>query len=138
MDKKHRFSFPAVGGSSLLVIFAVLCLTVFALLGLSTVQAGQRLSNASAEAVESYYQADTRAEEILARLRCGEMPEGVTVWDDRYAYECPISETRSLQVEVRLNGEEYTVLRWQAVSTVEWETDDNLLVWDGGMEEELP
>ena len=135
MDKKHRFSFPAVGGSSLLVIFAVLCLTVFALLGLSTVQAGQRLSNASAEAVESYYQADTRAEEILARLRCGEMPEGVTVWDDRYAYECPISETRSLQVEVRLNGEEYTVLRWQAVSTVEWETDDNLLVWDGGMEE---
>lgn len=138
MDKKHRFSFPAVGGSSLLVIFAVLCLTVFALLGLSTVQAGQRLSNASAEAVESYYQADTRAEEILARLRCGEMPEGVTVWDDRYAYECPISETRSLQVEVRLNGEEYTVLRWQAVSTVEWETDDSLLVWDGGMEEELP
>ena len=138
MDKKHRFSFPAVGGSSLLVIFAVLCLTVFALLGLSTVQAGQRLSNASAEAVESYYQADARAEEILARLRCGEMPEGVTVWDDRYAYECPISETRSLQVEVRLNGEEYTVLRWQAVSTVEWETDDNLLVWDGGMEEELP
>ena len=106
MDKRHRFSFPAVGGSSLLVIFAVLCLTVFALLGLSTVQAGQRLSNASAEAVESYYQADTRAEEILARLRCGEMPEGVTVWDDRYAYECPISETRSLQVEVRLNGEE--------------------------------
>ena len=138
MDKKHRFSFPAVGGSSLLVIFAVLCLTVFALLGLSTVQAGQRLSNASAEAVESYYQADARAEEILARLRCGEVPEGVTVWDDRYAYECPISETRSLQVEVRLNGEEYTVLRWQAVSTVEWETDDNLLVWDGGMEEELP
>ena len=138
MDKKHRFSFPAVGGSSLLVIFAVLCLTVFALLGLSTVQAGRRLSNASAEAVENYYQADTRAEEILARLRCGEMPEGVTVWDDRYAYECPISETRSLQVEVRLNGEEYTVLRWQVVSTVEWETDDNLLVWDGGMEEELP
>ena len=138
MDKKHRFSFPAVGGSSLLVIFAVLCLTVFALLGLSTVQAGQRLSNASAEAVENYYQADTRAEEILARLRCGEMPEDVAVWDDRYVYECPISETRSLQVEVRLNGEEYTVLRWQAVSTVEWETDDNLLVWDGGMEEELP
>ena len=138
MRTRESVSPPVVGGSSLLVIFAVLCLTVFALLGLSTVQAGQRLSNASAEAVESYYQADARAEEILARLRCGEMPEGVTVWDDRYAYECPISETRSLQVEVRMNGEEYTVLRWQAVSTVEWETDDNLLVWDGGMEEELP
>ena len=138
MDKKHRFSFPAVGGSSLLVIFAVLCLTVFALLCLSTVQAGQRLSNASAEAVEAYYRADVRAEEILARLRCGEAPEGVTVQGDCYTYECPISEARTLQVEVRLDGEEYTVLRWQAVSTVEWETDDSLLVWDGGMEEELP
>ena len=138
MDKKHRFSFPAMGGSSLLVIFAVLCLTVFALLGLSTVQAGQRLSNASAEAVESYYQADARAEEILARLRCGEVPEGVTVWDDRYVYECPISETRSLQVEVRLSGEEYTVLRWQAVSSVDWQADDSLLVWSGEMEGETP
>ena len=135
MDKKHRFSFPAVGGSSLLVIFAVLCLTVFALLGLSTVQAGQRLSNASAEAVESYYQADARAEEILARLRCGEMPEGVAVRGDHYAYECPISETRSLQVEVRLSGEEYTVLRWQAVSTADWQADDSLPVWNGAVSE---
>ena len=61
MDEK-RFSAPAVGGSSLLVIFAVLCLTVFALLGLSTVQADGRLSGASAEAVSAYYAADCRAE----------------------------------------------------------------------------
>ena len=57
MDEK-RFSAPIVGGSSLLVIFAVLCLTVFALLGLSTVQAGGRLSEASAEAVSAYYAGD--------------------------------------------------------------------------------
>ena len=138
MDKKHRFSFPAVGGSSLLVIFAVLCLTVFALLCLSTVQAGQRLSSASAEAVEAYYLADAEAESVLACLRAGEMPAGVTAEADHYHYECPISETRSLQVEVRLDGENYEVLRWQAVSTVEWETDDSLLVWGGEMEEELP
>lgn len=39
MNERQRFSPPAVGGSSLLVIFAVLCLTVFAMLSLSTVQA---------------------------------------------------------------------------------------------------
>ena len=39
MNKKERFSPPAVGGVSLLVVFAVLCLTIFALLGLATVQA---------------------------------------------------------------------------------------------------
>ena len=34
--KRETFSPPAVGGISLLVAFAVLCLTVFALLSLTT------------------------------------------------------------------------------------------------------
>lgn len=50
MNKEDRFSPPAVGGISLLVAFAVLCLTVFALLSLSTVQAQKRLSDASHKA----------------------------------------------------------------------------------------
>ena len=97
MGEKDRFSPPAVGGNSLLVIFAVLCLTVFALLGLSSVQAGGRLSDASAQAVTAYYEADCRAEEILSSLRQG------------------------------------TVLRWQAVSTAQWEADESLDLWDGGV-----
>ena len=72
MEDKKRFSPPVVGGSSLLVIFAVLCLTVFALLSLSTVRADVRLSEASAQAVSGYYQADCQAEAILARLRSGD------------------------------------------------------------------
>jgi hypothetical protein len=131
--EKEHFSPPAVGGSSLLVIFAVLCLTVFALLGLSTVQADGRLSDASTSAVSAYYAADCQAETILARLRAGEMPEGVTVQGDVYAYACPISDTQDLEVEVRLDGSDYTVLRWQAVSTVQWQSDTNLDVWDGGI-----
>ena len=73
MTEKRKLSFPTVGGSSLLVIFAVLCLTVFALLTLSTVQANGRLSDRSAQAVLDYYQADTQAERILpscGRARC--------------------------------------------------------------------
>lgn len=58
MSERRRFSPPTVGGSSLLVIFAVLCLTVFALLSLSTVQADGRLSQTSAEAAQAYYAAD--------------------------------------------------------------------------------
>ena len=134
MDEK-RFSAPAVGGSSLLVIFAVLCLTVFALLGLSTVQADGRLSGASAEAVSAYYAADCRAEAILARLRAGELLEGVeeTVTPEgrTCAYTCPISDTQTLAVEVRLEGADYTVLRWQAVSAADAEYDGTLAVWDG-------
>ena len=131
MDKRRSFQAPVVGGSSLLVIFAVLCLTVFAMLSLSTVQADSRLSDASAAAVSEYYAADCRAEEILAQLRTGQVPEGVRVKADTYSYTCPISETQELQVEVRIRENGWEILRWQAVSTTQWNEDETLSLWDG-------
>ncbi|MDD3347745.1 hypothetical protein [Oscillibacter sp.] len=127
----ERTSSPAVGGSSLLVIFAVLCLSVFALLGLSTVQADGRLADASHEAVAAYYAADAQAERILAQLRGGEVPDGVSVDQDLYSYTCPISDTQVLNVEVRVKGTDYTVLRWQASSAADWQPETTLDLWDG-------
>jgi len=131
MDKQER-GMPAVGGSCLLVMFAVLCLTIFALLALSTVQANGRLSQASAHAAAAYYEADCQAEEILARLRQGELPKGVVKTGEIFVYRCPISDTQTLHVEVAVSGSEYTILRWQAVSTGDWRPDDRLPVWEGG------
>ena len=131
MDKDFRMSPPLVGGSSLLVIFAVLCLTVFALLGFSTVQAGARLSQSTAKAVSAYYQADCQAEEIFARLRSGELPAGVTKTEDIYSYVCPISDTQQLQVALQKEADGWTVLRWQAESTADWNADNTLNIWDG-------
>ena len=125
---------PAVGGSSLLVIFAVLCLTIFALLSLSTVQAERRLSEASYEAVKGYYEADTAAELMLANLRKGSLPNDVTKEDNLYKYTCRVSDTQALEVEVEITEESYRVLRWQLVSTTEWEADESLDVWNGSME----
>ncbi len=132
MHKKRGFSPPAVGGSSLLVIFAVLCLTVFALLSLSTVRAGEKLGDSAARAVTGYYAADCAAEEMLARLRAGERPAEVKEEKGVFSYACPISDTQVLLVEVRLQGAEYQILRWQALSTAQWEADDSLPVWSGG------
>ena len=131
MNNERKFSPPIVGGSSLLVIFAVLCLTVFALLGLSTVQAGGRLSKATAQAVSHYYTADCQAEEIFARLRAGELPEGVGEENGVYSYTCPISPTQQLCVELEREGDGWRVLRWQAQSVAQWENDDSLNLWDG-------
>lgn len=141
MREKARFSMPVVGGSSLLVIFAVLCLTVFALLSLSTVQAYGRLADASAKAVTDYYAADVQAEVIFARLRSGERPEEVTQSGDRYFYTCSVSDTQELQVELLREEGGWRVLRWQAVSIGATGTAQNLPVWDGGVsvsEEEKP
>ncbi len=125
---------PAVGGSSLLVIFAVLCLTVFALLSLSTVQADSRMAEAAYRAVQDYYTADTEAEQILAQLRQGIVPEGVTKEDNLYSYTCPVSGTQALEVEVQITEDSYRVLRWQLVSITEWEPDDSMNLWDGNLE----
>ncbi len=124
----------AVGGSSLLVIFAVLCLTVFAVLSLSSVRADGRLSEASAESVRAYYEADCEAEEILARIRAGNVPDGVTAEGNRYRYECAVSDTQTLVVEAEVTGESYRILRWQTEAAGAWQAEDELPVWDGNLE----
>ena len=76
--KKNRSSSGGItGGSSLLVIFAVLCIAVFAILSLSGSLASSRMADASIISVEGYYNADLQAEEILSKLRSGELPQGV-------------------------------------------------------------
>ena len=137
-DKKRSFSPPTIGGSSLLVIFAVLCLTVFALLSLSTVQSDGRLSDKTLEATVGYYEADSRAEEILSSLRCGFIPEGVTKGDmvtgftgDIYSYSVAITDSQALEVDVIIKGSDYRILRWQTVSTTDWQADESINVWSG-------
>lgn len=123
---------PIVGGSSLVVIFAVLCLTVFALLGLSTVRADKRLADVNLKAVTDYYSAEYEAEEILAELRSGRIPEGVSVKENNvFSYSCKVSETQVLCVEVKFEEKEWNILRWQTVSTTEWSESDGLTVWKG-------
>lgn len=132
-DRDKGFSPPTTGGASLLTVFAVLCLTIFALLSLSTVRAHSALSDASAKAVENYYAADAQAQEILARLRFGEKPDGVTVDGTVCFWTVPISDTQELWAEADVRStDDYTILRWQAVSTGEWDFDDSLDLWDGG------
>lgn len=142
--EKSTFSPPALGGSSLLVVFAVLCLTVFALLSLSTVRADVRLAETSRRAVSEYYAADVRAQEILAGLRQGEFPEDVEImradyaawtggpgWSE-YSYAVPVAGERELRVEVRIDAsDDYRVLRYQVVNTGQWSADDTLDLWDG-------
>lgn len=127
-----RDSVPVTGISSLLTVFAVLCITVFAVLSISTARSDQLLSDRMASAAAEYYAADCAAEEILAKLRQGEVPEGVSVQNRDYSYTCVISESRELKVKVRIEPDgSYRIMQWQMVSSAEWNADDSLQVWDG-------
>lgn len=132
MAKKNTFSPPAIGGSSLLVIFGVLCLTVFALLSLTAAQADKRLSDSSRQAVTAYYEADCRAEEIFARLRGGETVPQVRQEGNVFFYNCPISEHQQLAVELQKTDDGWQILRWQAVPE-EAAVEETLSLWDGSI-----
>lgn len=139
MDKRNNKVVPIpapVGGSSLLVIFAVLCLTLFALLGLTTVMADVRFADDSCEATVAYYKADSEAEQILARLRAGERLDDVEQDGDMFYYSCPIGETQLLKVAVEINESDYEIKEWKVAETAEWKPDEyiDLLDMDEVME----
>ena len=100
MSKKRK-GITLTGGSSLLVIFAVLCLTVFALLTLSTVKADLRLADAAVHSVMEYYSADCAAEEILAIAgKAGETDYSLTLTDMPVAVRFPVIQYDVLTLEV--------------------------------------
>lgn len=119
------------GGSSLMVIFAVLCLTVFAILALSTVLADSRLSNAYADNVTAYYAADGEAEKIIANLRTGVDVHGVEKNNNIYTLHIPISDSQTLVIVVRVEGEEWELISRTTIYSADWQSENSLLVWDG-------
>ena len=129
MKKYKDTNFSAFGGSSLLAAFGILCLVVLAMLSIVTVQSDRRQAESTEQSVAAFYAADRQAQNIYARLKLGEMPEEVVVDGDIYRYSCPVDHSQVLEVEVRKTEAGWEVLRWQAVTTTEYE-EDTLPVWN--------
>lgn len=119
---------PTMGAASLFTAFAVLLLTMLALLSMAQAQADRRLSETMANNVRAYYAADLEAQSIYARIRSGERPPEVTEERTLYTYRCPVSRYQTLFVEIEMGT--WKILRWQVISHPE-APDDNLPVWTG-------
>ena len=141
---KQKTRSVGVGTISLIMIFAVLCLTVFAMLTLSTSNAEKALADRSSGFVKSYYEADLQATEIRAAIlgsyAGGSFPESIDgIWitydhtgDVTYAaYSCEVNEVQELLVRLKLEKNKDSVLEWKTVYSQPWEFDDSLNVWDG-------
>ncbi len=130
MNKK-TVSMPALGAASLICIFTVLCLVVFALLSISTVQGRYNLSRAAADTVADHYEAEAKAHELVAAIRAGEEPEGVAFDDsDSAGFSLPVSETARLDVSVKVPSGE--TVHWQEVPLPRTEEAEFPELWDGG------
>ena len=125
---KKSVSVSPVGAGSLLATFAILCLTVFALLSLTTARRDQRLSDSAHQSVTQFYAADLQAQEIFARLRAGEAPSQVSEDHGTYTYSIPISQHSRLDIALENTGEHWSILRWQLIAELP-ENDQPLGVW---------
>lgn len=127
-----------VGSASIVLVFAVLCLTIFALITFTSAQNDMALVQAEKQLVTGYYLADTRAEYIVYGLSVGgEVDVEINrEWDDDIganvaSFSCPISDKQELYVQVALYEHDYDILSWRMRGTGAWEADDSILVWPG-------
>lgn len=65
---KNQPSFTAIGSSSLLVVFLVLCLATFAILSLSSAKSDYSFTERLAKHKSDYYKASSRAEHTAADI----------------------------------------------------------------------
>ena len=132
-----------VGSASIVLVFAVLCLTVFSLITYIVAGNSKALVDAESQLVEGYYKADAFAEYVISDIfEAGTIPDTVrgirieTDWDDMLETEiayfsCPISEQKALYVSFAVYEDRYEILSWRMWDTDDWVIDDHLNVWSG-------
>ena len=144
-----------IGSVTLIMLFSVLCLTVFSVLSLSSARAELNLTNRYVGSVEGYYEADAFATRIFARLlKAGdlaaeagvikqELDFDVEVLDNNDGsyevnYTREIDETLSLIVSLRFTQTDVNVQKWvigivswELFDSADWNVDEKIEVWDG-------
>ena len=130
-----------VGSASIVLIFAVLCLTIFALITFSVAERERVLVEREAELVIGFYRADAIAEIFLAELLNENVTPDTTYILDIVSARCGItnteltnfnvkvSDTMILAVSVIASDEWYDILSWRILNTREWVADTGLDVW---------
>lgn len=134
MSKKNKAGGLPIGGPSLLMVFVLLCINIFAVVSYMSALRDDNLSEKAAENISQYYMADAKAEEMLAKL-AGEFkqnPEGMEKFvginklsiskqfdETNVEYYIPVKKEMLLKVIVKFSKEtpEYDVMQWKLVNT---------------------
>lgn len=139
MSKRRNIGL-GVGGSSLLMVFIIVCLTTFATLSLLSANADYKLSNKTAQAVTAYYDADSRAVERVAAIK-RRLPAGEAAIVDAdladstaegYTFSEAINDRQMLVVTMAEREGSWRITTWQIQNNDSWAGDEQLLnIWDG-------
>lgn len=123
------------GAVSLVMIFCVLCLAVFAVLTLSTAVREQGLSDLTAQRAAEYYEADRKAVETLAALAAGretdtDVAYTGTAEGTQVDFSVDAGGTQTLVVSALYAEDGWHILTWKTVYTADWEMDTTITLWD--------
>ena len=142
-----------VGSASIVLVFAVLCLTVFSLITFIVAGNDKNLVDAKAGLVTGYYEADTLSELILSDIlsaagggggsgSCVDIPDNirgvniVKTFDDNLNknvinFSCDISASKALFVSLVIHDDFFDILAWHMYDIGDWDIDNSINVWTG-------
>lgn len=137
-----------IGTASIILIFIILCLSIFSLLSLSDAKSAAVFAERRAASVQSYYRTDREGQAMIrsaSRLIRGgaaptviteslktELPEGSLISlseSGSFVCELPMSAGQSLHIE--LDKTDASVLSYYVYISEEYAIDDRLPVWEG-------
>ncbi|NCC86798.1 MAG: hypothetical protein EOM05_02875 [Clostridia bacterium] len=150
MANERKTAGVNVGGASIIMVFSVLCLTIFAVLTLVSANAESTLAKKSATVISNYYVADENATETLAKVyeivggesslqdikvKTAGLSNDISTTEEAgllyILYSEKIDDSQNLNVKLRTDGDKVDVLTWKVESTAQWEPDTGLNVWQG-------
>jgi len=157
MDKKLRSGGMGVGYVTLIMIFAVICLTVLAVMSYHAAGANDILNEKSISYTKQYYDAESRVQEKLMQLDnaaltahkgffesdfellCAEI-DGVEVKRSMEGFSVELTEAINDRLGIRvsavftampIDGSRYRITSHKTISADSAEEEKPLGVWDG-------
>lgn len=120
-ERKEGIS-VGVGMSTFMMIFIVLCLTIFATLTYLQAKHNLEETNQIIEASQAYYDADYTATFIYKSLKTNYLnteflvENNITKQGNEYSYVVQMSDTRELQVTIVENEGKLKIEKWQEIA----------------------
>ncbi len=150
MANERKSAGVNIGGASIIMVFSVLCLTIFAVLTLVSANAESSLAKKSLSNVEDYYSADASACDTLSKIYeivdsssdIQQIKAQVLALSDTMkvtekngqldiSYVENIDKGQELTAKLNCDGKSVKIESWEVVTTAEWEPDNDIGVWQG-------
>lgn len=136
-----------IGGASVIMVFAVLCLTVFAVLTLLSANSERKLAVKTAESQKDYYAAETALTKTAGEISYLAQTKGtaaVSAYLSKNGYTYTqngseyivkmsrtIDDSRRLDQTVTVSAGSAAVTSLKVVTTKQFTPDETVSVWDG-------